>query len=712
MSIITDYKNYFLFLILLSMIILLNVPKNDYLFALSNSFYSEYESDASDGINYLCHKTLIRHDENISIDYYKRDFESRKWFQDKCQTSLIIEHALKIQDLDPNGINDFYKFKLNQSFFVNSTNTLQNITCFTQLFDKDLNVSESNIRMIDPEIPFELNTNYEVLVNQSGFYYIRCNKKEINQTVVAYESVINILPKNMSKLIEDKKPLANLVEKLRKEINDSTSNPMFSDLDYENCDKLFDEVPKKSQTKMNVLMISLDSMSFNNFKRAFPITFKYLSELENNVIFENFNSVGVNTFPNDIPLLTGAMMDDNIELNLTSDYTILNGYDPKFHDLYPFVWKKFEKLGYLTMFNEDSVWLGLFNYVKKGFRYYPTSSHNTPFWYKYDRTMNGPHICYNGEPTFKTSIDQVKSFVETMNNKYNKNTPYFSLNIFNYYVHDYLSLPVKFDLYFEQTIRGFYDKGYLDNTLFIFTSDHGPRLTSFGVYTDIGKRENSFPLLSMKFPKFLANSRLYQNAMKNKFKLFSNFDTYKTLVHFYYLNKYNQLVDDTNAECRKYFSMSNQKIRSLRGVSLFENINMNRTCNDAMIPQEHCYCNKEIISKVEESEFINKTNVDFKNASLIILNNLNEITESFRSKCSLFKIEKIKSIQKIIFYMQSEFYKFDILMQPGDALFEVNFKLDKEKSKHTTSQFKRLSLYNNQSSCMNEKYFYGFCYCV
>lgn len=461
---------------------------------------------------------------------------------------------------------------------------------------------------------------------------------------------------------------------------------------------------------MNVLIILLDSVSLNYLKRAFSATYKYLNEQEENSILENYISIGINTYPNIVPFLSGVLVNDIKEFQLESENKILNQNDPEFHDIFPFIWKKFQKLGYVTMFSENSVQTGTFNSGKRGFRFNPTTVYHTPYWAKYHNLKS--NFCLNGEPLFKRSIDQIRLFIETMNNNFNKNIPYFSFNAFNYYNHDYLSVPRNYDLYLRDTIKYFVEKGYLDNTLFMLMSDHGPRLTEYGIYTEIGRKEAFLPFLSFRFPKKMVKTRFHINFSKNKYKLVSHLDGYKTLMHFYYLNKYNDLLYVQNSGCQDYFRKSFLRTRSLRGVSLFEDVNQNRTCREAIIPDKYCPCNKEVLSQVKESEFFRTTKLDFKKAALLVLNSLNQITEKFRSKCSLFEIEKIKSIQKIQIQNSDPIFRFEILMQPGDALFESMFRFNSNAKNFEPTDLSRFNLYKNQSDCLSDKTYYGFCFCI
>ena len=165
----------------------------------------------------------------------------------------------------------------------------------------------------------------------------------------------------MKDLIKEHKPFVKVIKNMQRKINDSEENPLLDDGNiYKDCDL---KKPKKLKDKMNVLIIVFDSVSFNQFKRIFPLTFKYLQDLKDNMIFENYNAVAENSYPNFLSFLTGLHETENPELNLSIE-NILE-YD-EFEDLNPLIWKDYEKEDYLTLYSEDYASIGLFNYAHKG----------------------------------------------------------------------------------------------------------------------------------------------------------------------------------------------------------------------------------------------------------------------------------------------------------------------------------------------------------
>lgn len=292
-------------------------------------------------------------------------------------------------------------------------------------------------------------------------------------------------------------------------------------------------------------------------------------------------------------------------------------------------------------------------------------------------------------------------------------------------MHDSLYLPEHFDRELKETLVEFENKGFLDNTLLILTSDHGHRLSKYYYETDYGQIELSSPLLNMRLPKKLRNSAFYQNAYENRNKLISIFDLYKTIRHFNYINKFNvhnnhEHYNDGRLKCNDKFRKNDIQTRSLRGISIFESIDENRNCLEALIPLTLCTCNLK--SDIDEATFKQETKYDFLNVSTKIVDELNKMTELSREKCHEFKFKNVVNVKKVILN-RVLFYQFRIMVQPGSSTtFEANFRAKLEyfnydntkKIRVTLSLYdkiKRLSKYGNQSKCVTELHLQGFCYC-
>ena len=370
-------------------------------------------------------------------------------------------------------------------------------------------------------------------------------------------------------------------------------------------------------------------------------------------------------------------MEYHKDLELTNEKGVL--FKDGYYDLYPFIWNDYESLNYITMYNEDSIQYGTYNNGENGFKYFPTSYYTTQFWYKYYKLLNG-FYCYNNQqfkkPSYMTALEKIKEFVLNFNATHNQKEAYFSFNFINFYTHDNLVIPNGYDLMLKNTQEG--------------------------------KIEFTQPFLVIKLPKQLEETSFATNFFNNKHKLISSFDLYKTLKEFFYMNKIGLTNLENNHECRNLFEVSTQRIRALRGISLFEEIPKDRACEDALIPKKHCSC----ISKTNISEllFLNETKQNYTLVSAILIDSLNDITSNYRSICSLYKMDKILSIYKSS-TKSFDFYEFNFVVQPGNATFQTEFYFKNGELQLSSSIF-RISKYAEQSYCMKEKkYFMPYCYC-
>jgi hypothetical protein len=311
--------------------------------------------------------------------------------------------------------------------------------------------------------------------------------------------------------------------------------------------------------------------------------------------------------------------------------------------------------------------------------------------------------CNHGKPIYKIIFDTIETFLRKMQeNDVNFQIPYFFYNFFGEYTHDNLAVPANLDMEFRNLLLRLENEKYLENTLLVMFSDHGSRLTLYSFQTQSGKIERKLPFLYLRLPKKLWNTKYHLNAVNNKNKLIGAYDIYQTLRHFLHLNaNYSRELDN------KQFSINNENIRHLRGISLFENIPVNRSCGDALIPGKYCSCLEPF--RMSEKEFENETNMKYENAIEFILDYVNTITEHIRDKCVPFSFEKLQYVSNFNLINVSQ-YQFVVIFKPGDAWFEASVKIDK-KILSMDGKVVRLSLYGNQSHCIEDAFLKNYCFC-
>ncbi len=314
-------------------------------------------------------------------------------------------------------------------------------------------------------------------------------------------------------------------------------------------------------------------------------------------------------------------------------------------------------------------------------------------------------MCHLGRPTFKTYFNLIETFLNQMHKKQNSNTPFFSFNFLSEYTHDFLASPPQLDKYTVDFLKRMENKGYFDNTLLILTSDHGNRLQSYAYGTEMGKIEKFLPFFSIRLPRQLWKTPFDENIRSNKNKLVSFYDVYQTLRQFLHLNS-----NFTRPLDRSQYRINSRHVRQSRGISLFERISMNRSCADALIPEEQCRCFKQFM--INEATFVKETQRSFDDAVTLILDSVNKLTDGFRSSCVEYKKDLIKSVKLLDIY-QIFLYKFVVVFQPGDAWFEASIKTakDTKKSLIIHGNIDRISAYGNKSSCVDTSFLRNYCFC-
>ncbi len=329
-----------------------------------------------------------------------------------------------------------------------------------------------------------------------------------------------------------------------------------------------------------------------------------------------------------------------------------------------------------------------------------------PLWgKKFDYELD----CF-GRPVYRIFFDLITSFLNKMNNEINFKLPYFLYNHCSHYTHDFIHVPDSLDVGFKKMIERFEQSNYLDNTLLIILSDHGNRLTRYPVYTPSGRIERHWPFLSMRLPKKLWNTSYFHNAKNNKHKLISAFDIYQTLRHFVHMNtNYEKELD------RSQFKINDKSTRHSRGISLFERIPVNRSCADAMVQAQYCPCVERSTLSIKELE--KERNVSIGILTNFITNHVNSYTKNLTDRCEKYKFEKIDEIRRFLDDNRFAQYSVLILFQPGDALFEIIISFEKKRSIDDSRYLTvignvfRVSKYEGQSYCVNDKLLERYCYC-
>ncbi|XP_017786040.1 PREDICTED: uncharacterized protein LOC108569125 isoform X2 [Nicrophorus vespilloides] len=448
--------------------------------------------------------------------------------------------------------------------------------------------------------------------------------------------------------------------------------------------------------KLNVLIVGIDAVSRLNLHRQMPETVRFMKELKSYEMM-GYNKVGDNTFPNLIPALTG-MSEDELQRTCWNASTHF--------DECPFVWKDFKDSGRLTGFGEDSAWMGLFYYTKKGFRRQPTDY----FWDHFDMTaekeignMHRLNVdqCVGARLVHKVFLDYISKFAETM--RVNR-LPYFGFFWGASLTHDFLNKPKLGDRDYVDFLKMLNASGTLDDTVLVLMSDHGIRWGEIRS-TYQGRMEERLPFLYLRFPESFAkrNPLAINNLRTNVRRLTTPYDLHETLLD---LVDPKKLRDDSIQER----NVSNQTTR--RAYSLFDKITTNRSCESAGISAHWCTC--------QTSEKVDVGDQVVQEAANHTVNEINELLVGY-ADCVYLELEEVLdatvqiNTDVIMQGTQNQDYTITFRTRPSAAVFEATvrriFLPTNEYHFNVTGTVSRINLYGKQSLCITDFHLKLYCYC-
>lgn len=456
---------------------------------------------------------------------------------------------------------------------------------------------------------------------------------------------------------------------------------------------LFAFVPIEDVTKaaeprpLNILIIGVDTVSRLNLHRQLPRTLKYLKRL-GLVEFFGYNKIADNTFPNLMPVLTGH---DEDELKRICWPTTTS----KFDDC-PFLWDRFRAKGYKTAYAEDAAWMGIFNYVKRGFRRQPTDYYWSFFNRLAEEVIGNQHDmnvkrCVGPRRVYSTMLDYLKRFVATMRAH---DQPYFGFFWEVSLSHDYLNAPKMADGEFEALFAFLNDSGELNQTALFFMSDHGMRWGGIRS-TFQGQMEERLPFLTVLLPRWYQKARpaAFLNLQRNTRSLTTPFDLHETLK-----------------DLLEPFAAGAATSALSRGYSLFGRIPSNRTCEDAAIPSHFCTCQQS--APVDGNETV------VREAAGFAVDYMNALLEGWKVCANLtlsrvVRARVLRQNEKVVErFREYEDYMVTLETAPGGGLFEVTVRRHaRARGFEITGTVSRINLYGDQSKCVSDFHMKLYCYC-
>lgn len=285
-------------------------------------------------------------------------------------------------------------------------------------------------------------------------------------------------------------------------------------------------------------------------------------------------------------------------------------------------------------------------------------------------------FCIYNTPLHEIYLTQIRDFLELANSKTNEGRGFISINIFKLLTQSQFEVAPDFDRFLRDSLIAFEKKGWLKNTVIFISSDHGG--TSYGKadFNKFGVLEYYNPFLGIKMPRSMRHS-FWERALKtNRHKMITPFDLHKTLKHIYALNKYG--FNHKATECRRIFEKSNVQIRPLRGISLFSEMPVDRSCEEALIPIDFCTCDPGVNVQISEAEFQTETKLTVRDAAQAIVDRLNDKSDELKKLCRSYNLNRVQSVKKLAKKSRQtgrQGFEFRILLEPGASVFKADIEV-------------------------------------
>lgn len=473
------------------------------------------------------------------------------------------------------------------------------------------------------------------------------------------------------------------------------------------------EIGKETLDDLSIIYFGLDSASRSHALRKLPKSYKYLKETLGAYDFRGFMKVGLNSFPNVVPMLTGHEhtkfhMENILRVHL---------------DSMPFIWKEPEMQKYATFHSEDRPDISTMNYLNSGFKKKPVDYYYREYALAMDQlspTVVNPlgkstWYCYGNKQHFLLQIDYLKSFIAKYTNRLK-----FAFLWNNQIGHeDFISLgrgdqPL---LEFLQWMKG---NGHLEKSILIVGSDHGFRLGGAST-TYVGRLENNMPFLMVYVPDELKKRYPWipKNLQHNTDMLVSAYDIHETMMAV--MNK-------------KFENTITAQVSGTRTArSLFQKIPDSRSCADAGIPSQYCTC--------YDATSVNTNDSVVTYAANFVVTHLNNLLHKYNVLCRPLYLLNITEA-KVMYTAEGDddnrhidrnpgFFKrllgrtadfsgrYNIMLYtgPNNGLIEAMVDYEEHPVKGPLNKLTvignpvRVNKYGNQSHCIQDAVLRQYCIC-
>jgi hypothetical protein len=234
-------------------------------------------------------------------------------------------------------------------------------------------------------------------------------------------------------------------------------------------------LPKRA-LGFNVLMFGFDSVSRMSWIRMLPKSYAYMVKL-GFIVLKGYNIVGDGTPQALLPILTGHKETELPEAR--------RGFaNSSYVDNFPWVWKDFKNAGYVTQWAEDMQSIGTFQLRMMGFRKQPVDHYMRIFYLEAERYYSRfRRLCLGSISRHKNMLNWVRDFFQMYTDK-----PKFSFIFHSEASHNYNNPLSLLDDDLLEFLKYLKTSGTMDNTVLLFMSDHGVRVSDLRQFSQ-GKLE-------------------------------------------------------------------------------------------------------------------------------------------------------------------------------------------------------------------------------
>ena len=262
-------------------------------------------------------------------------------------------------------------------------------------------------------------------------------------------------------------------------------------------------------------------------------------------------------------------------------------------------------------------------------------------------------------------------------------------------------------------VKFLHEGNYLNNTLLILMGDHGARYANFRS-TYSGKMEERLPYFGFLFPPWFEEKypQAIKNLRTNTQRLTTPFDLYETFKDFLHFDG---------------AGVGNVK---KRGISLFKEIPLSRSCKDADIAPHWCAC--------LDWKDMSPNDASVKEALQAALDTINGYTALYRADCALLSVQtvttssRLEANEKLLKFIGTDrngdmvfkkekirntivFYQLSFTTRPGGASFEVTVTHNTVTKQFFLSETEigRINFNGNNPACTQEKtrQIHAYCHC-